>query len=246
MAKNYWLTENTRIFLQTDISLAQNIVSYRKKREDSMNHLKIRADIYICPFQGFINKAQTKTGCLLHPKGSPHAQISLWDHPQNFSFYGEGICLSYDCLNKERAQMVDKLLPTDSFVYSRLAGNFNLWQAFNYIMSHFVQIPESSQASPGEIRNLLTETLLGIVIHYLRKKEIPITSFEDVQQIPANRVWPFLGMLLDPCFYLENMHVGTAKRQEIRGKTVLKLWKRLSKKKFEMRGWRDLNPWPSA
>ncbi len=97
-----WVQKNTETFLATDISKAENIVGYRKEREALTLPLRIRDDVYSCPFVGFMAQTGPRTGCLLHPQGSPHPQIALWQHPQNFSFYGEGICLAYDCLAKER------------------------------------------------------------------------------------------------------------------------------------------------
>jgi hypothetical protein len=112
-----WVDENTRHFLALDIARAETIVAYRKEREAVTLPQRIRDDIYVCPFVGFTSGS--KTGCLLHPQGSPHPQIGLWPHPQNFSFYGEGICLSYDCLAKER-----KAYRADFFAWAETATQF--------------------------------------------------------------------------------------------------------------------------
>jgi hypothetical protein len=126
-----WVTANTEKFLALDISSAANIVNYRKERESETLPNRVRDDIYVCPFIGFV--AGDKTGCLLHPQGSPHSQISLWQHPQNFSFYGEGICLSYDCLAKERqvyrADFFRWAESSTVFDYARLASDHTLHRA---------------------------------------------------------------------------------------------------------------------
>ncbi|MCX7632196.1 MAG: hypothetical protein N2Z22_02550, partial [Turneriella sp.] len=106
-----------------------------------------RQDIYVCPFVGIVSGK--KIGCLLHPKGSPHPQIQLWPHPQNFSFYGESICLSYDCLVKERMlYRADFFLwakKADPLFYSRLACDHTLHRALAKIappqdLTHFYSL----------------------------------------------------------------------------------------------------------
>lgn len=128
-----WVQKNTEVFLATDISKAENIVAYRKSRESETLPLRARDDIYTCPFVGFVDRQSQRTGCLLHPQGSPHSQIGLWEHPQNFSFYGEGICLSYDCLAKERrahsAAFFRWAESSSVFAYGRLASDHTLHRA---------------------------------------------------------------------------------------------------------------------
>ncbi|MCS6985003.1 MAG: hypothetical protein NZM25_07775 [Leptospiraceae bacterium] len=119
-----YLENNTKNFLSLDISKPENIVSFREKGESFLQKYVIRKDIYVCPFVGFV--AEEKTGCLLHPTGSPHPQISLYTNPQNFSFYGESICQGYNCLSKERAlpQIFQKPLPAQ--IYGRLVSRADI------------------------------------------------------------------------------------------------------------------------
>ncbi len=123
-----WIQQNTDQFLALDIAQAANIVNFRKEREAATLPNRVRDEIYVCPFIGYVRGE--KTGCLLHPVGSPHPQIALWPHPQNFSFYGEGICLSYDCLAKDRkAHRGDFFLwaeTASTFEYARLASDHTL------------------------------------------------------------------------------------------------------------------------
>lgn len=171
-----WLRENTRLFLSTDIGRAENIVAFRREREAvTLNH-RVRDDIYVCPFLGFIDADEKKTGCLLHPAGSPHPQIHLWEHPQNFSFYGEGICLSYDCLAKERRfylpQFFEWSKKASSFAYSRLACDYALHAAMAQIFS---------------TKDNLVPFYNAVALLYERLNA-PMTSFEDVpKDLPKTR-----------------------------------------------------------
>lgn len=187
-----WLQKNTEIFLALDLSKAENIVAYRKEREAETLPQRIRDDIYVCPFVGFVGgenpSAVSRTGCLLHPQGSPHPQISLWEHPQNFSFYGEGICLSYDCLAKERqafradffrwAEGVDghggpgaaarttRSLPQPLYAYGRLASDHTLHRTL-------AMLAMDSQDLSG-FYTLLAELY--------ETYSVVTTSFEDVEK----------------------------------------------------------------
>ncbi|MCS6971813.1 MAG: hypothetical protein NZL89_02215 [Leptospiraceae bacterium] len=129
--RRLWLKKNTEEFLALDISQSETIVAFRQGKEKELLPQRIRQDIYVCPFVGIVSGK--KIGCLLHPKGSPHPQIQLWPHPQNFSFYGESICLSYDCLVKERMlYRADFFLwakKADPLHYSRLACDHLLHRA---------------------------------------------------------------------------------------------------------------------
>lgn len=221
--KELWLKENTQIFLNTDISRADNIVQYRKIRETGLSDVRIRNDIYVCPFLGFIDADHNRSGCLLHPKGSPHPQIHLWQHPQNFSFYGEGICLSYDCLNKERGQMQKRAVVARGIAYSRLAGNHNLWQVLNLLSAAHSPVRETPNVLLTHSPNFQLDKLLGIVMQYLEKYEIPVTSFEIVLKIPEYSAWDYLGLLLSKDFYQEKPAISPTQVHIRRGKAVRKL-----------------------
>ncbi len=187
-----WVQKNTDTFLATDISKAESIVAYRKEREAETLPLRIRDDIYVCPFVGFVKNQ--RTGCLLHPQGSPHPQISLWAHPQNFSFYGEGICLSYDCLAKERrahsaeffrwaegvsdkhgglepTARTKRSEPLTVFAYGRLASDHTLHRALG-------EMDTSKMNLPG-----FFDALAELYARY----NVVTTSFEDIEkQVPAS------------------------------------------------------------
>ncbi|MBX3722906.1 MAG: hypothetical protein KF713_13785 [Turneriella sp.] len=220
-----WIRRNTEEFLSLDISLAANIVNFRKEREAATLPHRVREDIYVCPFVGFVDSQRTvrredalpgsdepdasmrtarhadavpgsgvpdasvrtarhadavpgsgvpdasmRTGCLLHPQGSPHPQIGLWAHPQNFSFYGEGICLSYDCLAKERrVYRADFFLWAEKvsvFDYARLASDHTLHRAL--------------AALPDLPRDL--SRFYSLLADLYRQRGVVTTSFEDVEK----------------------------------------------------------------
>ena len=163
-----WVDENTRLFLALDLSSAANIVNYRKEREAVTLPRRVRADIYVCPFVGDV--ASGKTGCLLHPQGSPHPQIGLWQHPQNFSFYGEGICLSYDCLAKER-----KVHRADFFLWAAGASVFDYARlASDHTLHRTLAILPNLPADLTRFYALLA----GLYGEY----GIVTTSFEDIEK----------------------------------------------------------------
>lgn len=168
-SRRAWVKANTEKFLALDISSAANIVNYRKERESETLPNRVRADIYVCPFVGYVGSG--RTGCLLHPQGSPHRQISLWQHPQNFSFYGEGICLSYDCLAKERrVYRADFFRWAESatvFDYARLASDHTLHRTLAVLPD--IQVNLSSFYS----------TLASLYSEY----GVVTTSFEDIEKV---------------------------------------------------------------
>ena len=158
--KQQWLGDNTDRFLGTDISRSENIVAFRKMGEEQIRDRVINPQLYVCPFLGYthggVRSARATdgalgadhthggvgslpatdgalSGCLLHPQGSPHPQIRLWQHPQNFSFYGESICQSYDCLAKDRSihhpDFFIWAAGQDSAAYGRFLGDYNLHRA---------------------------------------------------------------------------------------------------------------------
>lgn len=203
-----WAQRNTEIFLALDLTKAENIVAYRKEREAETLPQRIRDDIYVCPFVGFVGGenpgavsgaerpraavepgASVRTGCLLHPQGSPHPQISLWEHPQNFSFYGEGICLSYDCLAKERqayragffrwaegadghggpgaAARTTRSLPQPLYAYGRLASDHTLHRTL-------AMLAMDSQDLSG---------FYTLLADLYETYSVVTTSFEDVEKV---------------------------------------------------------------
>ena len=177
-----WLDENTRIFLATDLTEAKNLVNYRREREESISGHIINKETYVCPFVGYVE--ETRSGCLLHPKGSPHPQISLWDHPQNFSFYGESICLSYDCQGKEN-HLLD-LLPRAPVkeLYAFFTANHGLLRAFDRVAG----LPAVDR-----------QKLMKLIESFLKKEKVPVTSFEIYSPLDDDPAlcWGRLGSYLD-------------------------------------------------
>ncbi|MFZ5630727.1 MAG: hypothetical protein ACOY5B_16455 [Spirochaetota bacterium] len=167
--RQLWLEENTMQFMALDLSLSENIVHYRRERESVTLPRRVREDTYVCPFVGFLRNQQM--GCLLHPQGSPHPQIGLHAHPQNFSFYGEGICQAYDCLAKDRG--VHRL---DFF---RWAENAEL-AAYGRLASDHTLHRSLALFAPAEADLAVFYGLLALAYQRYR---VVTTSFEDIEKI---------------------------------------------------------------
>ena len=167
--RRQWIEENTRHFMALDLSQSENIVRFRKEREQVTLPRRIHKDIYVCPFVGFVKKQQT--GCLLHPKGSPHPQIGLWQHPQNFSFYGEGICQAYDCLAKERgvhrADFFRWAESAELAAYGRLASDHTLHRSLALFFPRHCDL--------AAFYNLLARAY--------ERYGVVTTSFEDIEKV---------------------------------------------------------------
>jgi hypothetical protein len=187
-----WIAENTKFFLALDLSSAANIVNYRKEREAVTLPQRVREDIYVCPFIGDVGGkpgASLRTGCLLHPQGSPHPQIGLWPHPQNFSFYGEGICLSYDCLAKER-----KVYQADFFLWAETASVFDYGRlASDHTLHRTLAILP--------IANKDLSVFYSALVSRYAEFGVVTTSFEDIEKtLPETLpdLCLFLGRRIDP------------------------------------------------
>lgn len=165
-----WLKNNTEEFLKISLSNKKAIREYRLQKEACLQTVVIKKDVYVCPFLGMV--ASHKAGCLLHPQGSPHPQISQLEHPQNFSFYGESICQNYLCDSAENHLVshtffdwVEKDLkhPSDFFAATRLLPQATFWK--------LLQQHKNKKAS---VEKKLYQTFQN----KLKEKNIPVTSFE--------------------------------------------------------------------
>lgn len=157
-----WLHQNTKEFLDLNLENAENIVQYRKSGEQKIENSRIDKTIYVCPFIGYIDKLKSRSGCLLHPVGSPHPQISVLKHPQNFSFYGESICQAYDCKTKET-----KI----SLAHRRYnQRNYGATLANYKMLTSFKDIQGSKKAKYA--------SLYGKILSITEKLSTNITSFE--------------------------------------------------------------------
>lgn len=164
-----WIEENTRQFMALDLSQSENIVRYRRERESVTLPRRVREDTYVCPFVGFVRNQQM--GCLLHPKGSPHPQIGLYAHPQNFSFYGEGICQSYDCLAKDRG--VHRL---DFFRWAENAG----LAAYGRLASDHALHCSLALFAPVDAD---LAVFYGVLARAYERYRVVNTSFEDIEKV---------------------------------------------------------------
>ncbi len=202
-----WLQSNTEQFLQLDITQAANIVAFRQEGEGFLEQYKIHEETYVCPFVGYINN---KTGCLLHPVGSPHPQISHWQHPQNFSFYGEGICLDYDCLSKEE-QLLDNLRVKKKN-YGLLLANHNLLRTYRFIV----------QKKPA-----IAVRIWQFIENRLKRHLYPVTSFQlpvkDLAKKEISELLKTLALLLNAEGYTHD-NIIESKKSERTGKALLRLF----------------------
>ena len=159
-----WLTTNTKRFLQLNLSEPEQISQFRQKGERSIEEKKSDHTTYVCPFIGYINK--NRTGCLLHPKGSPHPDIHLLKHPQNFSFYGESICQTYDCITKENKLEMSSY-GYNQKNYGRVIPNHKLLRTINQYNKR------------GSINR---QSIIRIILRLSEILNMEITSFEIAEK----------------------------------------------------------------
>lgn len=196
------LEHHTKLFLKLDLLNRPMVMSFRNDLEEFYRKNMIRSDVYICPFLGFYKSESRITGCLLHPQGSPHPQISLLESPRQFSFYGEVICSTYDCISKQQIHQINTLiLPIKKFIvegnltgksltFSKLAANHNLMEVCNQIIK--ITNPDPSK-------------FWSYVLKELESTEIPVTSFEmplTLDFFNPDELWHVLGMLFTDKGYL--------------------------------------------
>ena len=185
--KKNWMIENTRKFLNLNLSNREQVLTFRRSGEKFLKSLMIRPDVYICPFLGITGNTKNQTGCLLNPAGSPHDQVKNIEAPLSFSFYGESTCKSYDCSGKQNLniKIPEKIQNSNPglFTYGRFISNHNLLETCRKIIDQY----------PG-----LEKPLLEQVFTRLENSEIPVTSFEMVLSFECftdEELWHVLGMM---------------------------------------------------
>lgn len=201
--REQWLQQNTKDFLQLSLSDKKSIHEYRVQKEKLIETHRIKKDIYVCPFVGFIE--ENRGGCLLHPLGSPHPQIKLLQHPQNFSFYGESICQNYLCATAENKMADDSFftwLSQDSlqnnvqsdvqnneqniFTASRFLPLSLFWKIIKNLKNAFNSRDDenlqTSQATRQKLKQKPKQKNMDEIYCQMEKelqeKNIPVTSFE--------------------------------------------------------------------
>ncbi|MDH4199385.1 MAG: hypothetical protein OEV66_03305 [Spirochaetia bacterium] len=185
--KKIWLESNTREFSKIDLKNRSMVLKFRETGEKALREKMIRPDVYICPFLGITDPKNLKTGCLLHESGSPHSQIKMVSHPQSFSFYGESICKSYNCLAKQDFSQprinVIRFTRGDSLTYAKITANHNLQKVLYRLR---ILYPE------------FFENIFAVIVETLALNEIPVTSFEmplTLDFFSDEELWYVLGML---------------------------------------------------
>ncbi|MDH5717572.1 MAG: hypothetical protein OEZ22_08020 [Spirochaetia bacterium] len=179
-----FLTENTRQFLSLNILNQKEVYLYRKNRESEISKYILFNNIYVCIFAGWTFSGKQKPGCLLHPTGGPHKNILSVKNPQNYSFYGQSICTNYNCPVKEKNLFNYKFKTRDPLLLGQFAGNYNLCKILN---------------AADEFLEHGSSNLLPVVIQYLSKNMLPVTSFEvpmNLKSISIKNFWDHLGAVL--------------------------------------------------
>ncbi len=177
----------TSEFRNVDASIAENLVQYRARREKIIQNFKIKDDIYICPFLGIIEG--NKTGCMVHPSANVNPSMCRWEHPQNFGFYGEGICLVYDCPAKENKLSLDTSC-LSTLQYSILAGHAQILEILNAM----------EKIKP------IGEYFPGFYSRWLLRNKIPVTSFETpltIRKEKDDELLESLALFLEKKFYAD-------------------------------------------
>ena len=202
-----WLDRSTEKFLQLDLTDSMSVYRYRLSVEPGLRSKSILKDVYVCPFVGWVDIDKTKTGCLLHPVGSPDPTTKNLDHPQSHSFYGETICQNYNCVSKSKElafpEDISEQTKTDPFLYGRLVSNHNL-------LSVMRVITKDEKYPIGH--------LLPIVLTFVKKYPVPVTSFEMALTLgfyTPDQLWHVLGTLFDRNSYGKNAFVLTEQGQKI-------------------------------
>lgn len=197
------LKRNTKIFKAVQAENPKNIAAYRAKREKVLEFFKIKNDIYVCPFVGFLET--DRTGCMIHPLAEINPAMKKWEHPQNFGFYGEGICLVYDCPSKENNYKLDFINHLNFIEYSVIAGHAQALEILNLL----------NQKKPGSIKR----EFVKIYAQWMLRNKIPVTSFETKVDIHSNQKLDYLisvlSLFLDKDFYesyLVQFNRSTVKR----------------------------------
>lgn|GEM_PF-2483333 len=214
--KIQWLSKNTREFLELDLLNSKEVLKFRYCGEESLKKLMIRGDVYVCPFLGFTGGITGQTGCLLNPLGSPHPRIGQCQTPQHYSFYGERICQSYDCIAKqtlgtamvkEEGDLYRRMfsflgIQLDDKNYEVSSPAINPLTCSKFIANHnliavYRKIVEKNPA--------MEKPLLEIILRSLEITEIPVTSFEmplTLDFFTDEQLWYVLGMLFQPQGYI--------------------------------------------
>jgi hypothetical protein len=214
------LLENTRNFLEINLSDQALVLKFRSSGEDYLKKLMIRPDVYICPFIGFTGEMSNKTGCLLNRDGSPHDQVKVIEAPLHFSFYGENICKTYDCVGKQNIlSIISQKESGDASpgelrrgIFDILTRNLQDWR--NNGENHRALFGNLDPLTYGKFisnHNLVStcqkiiekhpgveNALIDQIVEKLEKTEIPVTSFEmslTFEFFTDEQLWHVLGTL---------------------------------------------------
>lgn len=161
------LQQRTNRFADVDLEDAKSIATFRTESEEKeISIRRKREDVYVCPFLGYIS-GESKIGCMVHPSqtGKPNLQ--------NFSFYGASICLTYDCMNKDRdtdqeySRLVEEF-SHDHFEYTRLMADILFFES----ISRYFEIRSTWDIRIKQLFFRLCSLRLKVT------SEVAITSFE--------------------------------------------------------------------
>lgn len=95
------LRRRTKLFQQAKAK--EDLAGYRQKIKALENIPPLSGDIYNCEFLGFIDQAEKKVGCLLHPALNEGLDL------REFSFYGGALCAHHFCLSYSYLHYMEQL-----------------------------------------------------------------------------------------------------------------------------------------
>ena len=184
-----------------------DLLNIRRTQEEKIREKMIHPGVYVCPFIGLIGQKgePPKTGCLVHPVGSPHPEIRKMKDPQNVSIYGASICAGYDCHSKETFGALGENSPfcRSSDLYRKVAPNHNLRKLT-------LEICAREKVELSRLEEAVADHLEG--------RELPVTSFDmplSYECYDNNELWSVLGTLVTPKGYLRDQFIMVPEGEQV-------------------------------
>lgn len=129
---------------------------YRKLQRKTIEQQKLCDTIYNCEFLGFINKEQTRVGCMLHP--SLHQGHDMRD----CSFYGKEMCARHFCLSYSYLSYVEQTAVVatlnDWYLYGLVITDIDfVKEFFTIIQNRLGDCLKPDRFAESEIKNAFEE-----------------------------------------------------------------------------------------
>jgi len=126
---------------------------YSELIRQSEDQSKIYEVIYCCEYVGFLDAAETKVGCLLHPLQCHGADL------RDVSFYGRDLCHghfcpSYDYISREEKQSLINIID-DWYLYGLCVTDIDLVKEyFRMIGDAVFEMPASGKFKSGVLKEI--------------------------------------------------------------------------------------------